>query len=443
MIDKRISSNADILESRPSRLRQRRRAIGRGCLRQFPDHTLSFDGQVVIPSEDNNPDLLLISKSNLSFEGRRNAVTDIVTSYEGDPRVESIVDSFRTGIKTEHNIDLKEAIENTVSSFQPLDYKKEQLPLFWNIEHGLELYEKLGHDLSDLSEAQEDVMLKLTASRQVLHLTNMRLVLKAAKKFRNIGDLMPYADILQEGNLGLMRAISLFDASRNNTFSTYACKAVESKILIAIAEQSRNIRLPVQQDSNYLKIKRVRDQIEELGRSADISELAEITGIPEDEITLLIRTGDPQYMSIDSPIGPRDSSVSISELVYDSAGDIPVDMIADSDVVLRIISQSSLGPREKAVIGLRYRLDPKYFKDHVFSGGTLSPTDYSDVFECVGIDPKYDLAKHTSIAGLFGYCRQWSQQVEKDALSVLRSEAKIKGIDKLYFEDSSDELSVA
>ncbi|WP_436527119.1 RNA polymerase sigma factor SigB [Actinoplanes sp. HUAS TT8] len=231
----------------------------------------------------------------------------------------------------------------------------EEVTLSKRIEAGLYAEEKLPTAGDELAPLLRVIIAEGRAAKNHLLEANLRLVVSIAKRYTGRG--MAFLDLIQEGNLGLIRAVEKFDYTKGYKFSTYATWWIRQAITRAMADQARTIRIPVHMVEQVNRMVRARrDLATQLGREPSVAEIAVAMAVPEFQVIELI-SYDREPVSLDQAVG-EDGESALGDFVAAVDPNQPGEGVAQGELRGQVeIVLATLSERESAVIRLRFGLD--------------------------------------------------------------------------------------
>jgi RNA polymerase primary sigma factor len=211
------------------------------------------------------------------------------------------------------------------------------------------------HGIKDINRRMSIGEAKARRAKKEMVEANLRLVISIAKKYTNRG--LQFLDLIQEGNIGLMKAVDKFEYRRGYKFSTYATWWIRQAITRSIADQARTIRIPVHMIETINKLNRIsRQMLQEMGREPTPEELAERMIMPEDKIRKVLKIAK-EPISMETPIGDDEDS-HLGDFIEDGSGELPVDS-ATSENLKGATHEvlAGLTAREAKVLRMRFGID--------------------------------------------------------------------------------------
>lgn len=300
------------------------------------------------------------AKGSLSQSEIMEAFEDVDYDIEQVEKLYEILEGM--GIEVTGYLDTPEfqAIENDVERYESAeDMEKMLTQEGLSVDDPVRMYLKEIGTVPLLDSERELMLAEKMAdgdakAKDELVRANLRLVVSIAKRY--VGKGMFFLDLIQEGNLGLMKAVEKFDYRKGYKFSTYATWWIRQAITRAIADQARTIRIPVHMVETIHKVSRIQRQLlQELGHEASAEEIAEHMGMSAEKVREIMKISqDP--VSLEMPIGEEEDS-HLGDFIEDDSNPAPADVAAQ-----RLLSEQlnevlhTLTPREEQVLKLRFGL---------------------------------------------------------------------------------------
>lgn len=282
-----------------------------------------------------------------------------------DPPLEEIVDLEEELVDPNTLVD-SFAIDDPVRMYLkeigkvPLLSPEEEIDLAQKMSDGNLAQEQMDNDEEDsLSEEELAQLKKLIKegdkAKQKLAEANLRLVVSIAKRY--VGRGMLFLDLIQEGNLGLIKAVEKFDYTKGYKFSTYATWWIRQAITRAIADQARTIRIPVHMVETINKVIRVsRQLLQELGHDPSPEEIAEEMSMPVDKVREILKIAQ-EPVSLETPIGEEEDS-HLGDFIPDEGASEPSEAASFTLLKEQLVDVlSTLTPREEKVLKLRFGIE--------------------------------------------------------------------------------------
>ncbi len=312
------------------------------------------------PEAESNIDQLEDLFANLFEQG-----IDVGQSRDDEEDLDENADDDAASSQVDLDLDLID-IDDSISLYLkeigrvPLLTAEEEVSLAKRMDRGKEARQRLTLGVDDAAERERllGAVKDGQAAQEHLIKANSRLVVSVAKKY--VGRGVPFLDLIQEGNIGLIRAVKKFDYRRGFKFSTYATWWIRQAVTRAIADQGRTIRVPVHMYEQINRLTRTsRQLVQELGRDPTTEEIADRLGVAPRKVEQIIRVSQ-RPLSLEMPVGEEEDSY-LGDFIEDADADSPTDS-ASQTMLRQVIDDifESLSPREVRILQLRFGLVDGY-----------------------------------------------------------------------------------
>jgi RNA polymerase primary sigma factor len=295
---------------------------------------------------------------------RLKKLASIVNKFNGNPRVKKALreNLSEKGYSIQSGGDIMGAYMKVSGSYDLLTAEQER-SLFGAIEEGFKLYDSI-ESLDNLSKEQEDVFIEATIAQQLATLSNLRLAINFSKPYWKANNIEE-VDLIQEANIGLMRAVAMYDANKGFRFSTYAANWIKSTTGRAAGEKTRLIRLPAHRHDLYLSVLRKVNKLRAESSDGEPTkeQIEKATEMEYGDYLELLRQGSSGVYSLDAPVGDDSDSALLGELIPDTVISVEEEAVRSERkrIFYKLLSSTRLNANQKFILGLRNGLEPSYF----------------------------------------------------------------------------------